>query len=104
MVDRQDDLKIGIKATAILFGQYDRIMIALLQVSSLICLYFAGQAFGLGTYYNASLAVSAALFSYHQYLIRERKPEDCFKAFLHNNWVGMTIFVGVALNYLTDGT
>jgi 4-hydroxybenzoate polyprenyltransferase len=103
MVDREDDLKIGIKSTAILFGQYDRIMIALLQVSSLICLYFAGQAFGLGPYYNASLAVSAALFSYHQYLIRERKPEDCFKAFLHNNWVGMTIFVGVVLNYLTGG-
>ena len=103
MVDREDDIKIGIKSTAILFGQYDRLMIALLQVSSLICLYLAGQAFGLGLYYNASLVVSAALFGYHQYLIRERKPDDCFRAFLHNNWVGMAIFVGVALNYLTDG-
>ncbi len=103
MVDREDDLKIGIKSTAILFGQHDRLMIALLQVSSLICLYLAGQAFGLGLYYNASLIVSAALFGYHQYLIRERKPDDCFRAFLHNNWVGMAIFVGVALNYLTDG-
>jgi 4-hydroxybenzoate polyprenyltransferase len=104
MVDREDDLKIGIKSTAILFGQYDRLMIAVLQVSSLICLYLAGQAFGLGLYYNASLVVSAALFGYHQYLIRERKADECFRAFLHNNWVGMTIFVGVALNYLTDGT
>ena len=104
MVDREDDIKIGIKSTAILFGQYDRLMIALLQMSSLICLYFAGQAFELGLYYNASLVVSAALFSYHQYLIRERKPDECFRAFLHNNWVGMAIFVGVALNYLTDGT
>ena len=104
MVDREDDLKIGIKSTAILFGQYDRLMIAVLQVSSLICLYLAGQAFGLGLYYNASLVVSAALFGYHQYLIRERKPDECFRAFLHNNWVGMAIFVGVALNYLTDGT
>ena len=104
MVDREDDLKIGIKSTAILFGQYDRLMIALLQVSSLICLYLAGQAFELGFYYNASLVVSAALFGYHQYLIRECKPEECFRAFLHNNWVGMAIFVGVALNYLTDGT
>ena len=103
MVDREDDLKIGIKSTAILFGQYDRLMIALLQVSSLICLYLAGQAFGLGLYYNTSLVVSAALFGYQQYLIRERKPDECFRAFLHNNWVGMTIFVGVALNYLTDG-
>ena len=104
MVDREDDLKIGIKSTAILFGQYDRLMIALLQASSLICLYLAGQAFELGLYYNASLVVSAALFGYHQYLIRERKPDECFRAFLHNNWVGMAIFVGVALNYLTDGT
>ena len=104
MVDREDDLKIGIKSTAILFGQYDRLMIAVLQVSSLICLYLAGQAFGLGLYYNASLVVSAALFGYHQYLIRECKPDECFRAFLHNNWVGMAIFVGVALNYLTDGT
>ena len=103
MVDREDDIKIGIKSTAILFGQYDRLMIALLQVSSLICLYLAGQAFELGLYYNASLVVSAALFGYHQYLIRERKPDECFRAFLHNNWVGMAIFVGVALNYLTDG-
>ena len=104
MVDREDDLKIGIKSTAILFGQYDRLMIALLQASSLICLYLAGQAFGLGLYYNASLVVSAALFGYHQYLIRECKPDECFRAFLHNNWVGMAIFIGVALNYLTDGT
>jgi 4-hydroxybenzoate polyprenyltransferase len=104
MVDREDDIKIGIKSTAILFGQYDRLMIALLQVSSLICLYLAGQAFGLGLYYNTSLVVSAALFGYQQYLIRERKPDECFRAFLHNNWVGMVIFVGVALNYLTDGT
>jgi 4-hydroxybenzoate polyprenyltransferase len=103
MVDRGDDLKIGIKSTAILFGPYDRLMIAVLQASSLISLYLAGQAFGLGFYYNASLVVSAALFSYQQYLIRQRKPDDCFKAFLHNNWVGMTIFAGVVLNYLTDG-
>ena len=104
MVDREDDLKIGIKSTAILFGQYDRLMIALLQLSSLICLYLAGQAFELGVYYNASLVVSAALFGYHQYLIRECKPDECFRSFLHNNWVGMAIFAGVALNYLTDGT
>ena len=102
MVDREDDLKIGIKSAAILFGQYDRVMIALLQTSSLICLYFAGQAFGLGLFYTASLVVSAVLFGYQQYLIRKRKPDACFRAFLNNNWVGMAIFVGIALNYLTD--
>jgi len=100
MVDREDDLRIGIKSTAILFGQYDRLIIALLQLGSLMSLYLAGLAFGLGLYYNAALVVSAMLFGYQQYLIRERRPDACFKAFLHNNWVGMTIFAGVALNYL----
>ncbi len=101
MVDREDDLKVGIKSAAILFGPYDRLIIALLQASSLTCLYLAGQAFELGFYYNISLIVSAALFCYHQYLIRERKPDLCFRAFLNNNWVGMAIFVGIALSYLT---
>ncbi len=100
MVDREDDLRIGVKSTAILFGQYDRLMIALLQLGCLLCLYLAGQAFGLGLYYNASLVVAAGLFGYQQYLIRERKPDACFNAFLHNNWVGMAIFAGVALDYL----
>ena len=100
MVDREDDLKAGIKSSAILFGQYDRLIIALLQLGSLMSLYLAGLAFGLGLYYNAALVVSAMLFGYQQYLIRERRPDACFKAFLHNNWVGMTIFAGVALNYL----
>ena len=103
MVDREDDLKIGIKSTAILFGQYDRHMIAVLQVACLVCLYLAGQAFELGFYYNTSLIISAALFGYQQHLIRKRRPNSCFRAFLHNNWVGMAIFVGVVLNYLTVG-
>jgi 4-hydroxybenzoate polyprenyltransferase len=100
MVDRDDDIRIGIKSTAILFGQYDRLMIALLQVGCLLCLYLAGQVFELGLYYNASLAVAALLFGYQHYLIRERKPDACLKAFLHNNWVGMVIFAGVVLDYL----
>jgi 4-hydroxybenzoate polyprenyltransferase len=100
MVDREDDLRIGIKSTAILFGRYDRLIIALLQMSCLLCLYLAGLAFELGLYYNAALVVAAGLFVYQQYLIRERRPDACFKAFLHNNWVGMSIFAGVVLNYL----
>jgi 4-hydroxybenzoate polyprenyltransferase len=99
MVDREDDLKVGIKSSAILFGQYDRLMIGILQLACLLCLYLAGLAFGLGATYNTSLVVAAMLFCYQQYLIRERRPEACFKAFLHNNWVGMAIFAGVATNY-----
>lgn len=103
MVDREDDLKVGIKSSAILFGQYDRLMIGILQLACLLCLYLAGLAFELGAYYNTSLVVAAMLFGYQQYLIRERRPEDCFKAFLHNNWVGMAIFAGVAISYPLDG-
>jgi 4-hydroxybenzoate polyprenyltransferase len=101
MVDREDDLRVGIKSTAILFGQHDRLIIGLLQLGCLLSLYLAGLAFGLGRYYNASLVIAALLFGYQHYLIRERQPDVCFKAFLHNNWVGMTVFVGIVLNYLT---
>jgi 4-hydroxybenzoate polyprenyltransferase len=103
MVDREDDRKAGIKSTAILFGKYDRLIIALLQLTCLLSLYLAGQAFGLGLYYNASLVVAALLFGYQLHMIRERRPDDCFRAFRHNNWVGMAIFLGVALHYLTAG-
>ena len=103
MVDRADDLKVGIKSTAILFGEHDRLMVGILQVLCLVCLYVAGEAFQLGPYYNISLLLAALLFVYHQYLIRDRRPEACFKAFLHNNWVGMAIFAGVALDYAAGG-
>ncbi len=103
MVDREDDLKIGIKSSAILFGPYDRLMIGLLQLGCLLCLYLAGRAFGLGQFYLDGLVVAAVLFGYQHYLIREREPDACFRAFLHNNWVGMAIFVGIVLSYLTGG-
>jgi 4-hydroxybenzoate polyprenyltransferase len=103
MVDREDDLKIGIKSTAILFGPYDRLMIGLLQLGCLLCLYLAGRAFGLGQFYLDGLVVAAVLFGYQHHLIRERQPDACFKAFLHNTWVGMAIFVSIVLSYLTDG-
>lgn len=99
MVDRDDDLKAGIKSTAILFGKHDRLIVAILQLLCLACFYLAGQAFGLGLYYNAALVVTACLFGYHQYLIRERDRDACFKAFLHNNWVGLVIFLGIAAHY-----
>lgn len=99
MVDREDDLKVGIKSTAILFGQYDRIIIGLLQSAFLVLMYLAGTRFGLGTPYYLGLVAAAALCVYHQYLIRDRSPAACFEAFLHNNWVGAVIFVGLVLNF-----
>ena len=78
-------------------------MIAILQMASLLCLYLAGLAFDLGIYYNTSLMVAAVLFGYQQYLIRDRHPEACLEAFLHNNWVGMVIFAGVATSFSPGG-
>jgi 4-hydroxybenzoate polyprenyltransferase len=99
MVDRDDDIRIGVKSTAILFGDYDRLIIALLQLLCLLTLYLAGQAFNLGLYFNLALAAAAALFAWQQYQIRGQERQPCFRAFLHNNWVGLVIFVGIALHY-----
>ncbi|MEJ2532027.1 MAG: 4-hydroxybenzoate octaprenyltransferase [Halioglobus sp.] len=99
MVDRDDDLAIGVKSTAILFGRWDRLLIACLQLLCLLCLYMAGKRFDLGGFYNAALLLVAGLFVYHQYLIRGRNREACFRAFLHNNWVGLVLFVGIVLHY-----
>jgi 4-hydroxybenzoate polyprenyltransferase len=99
MVDRDDDILAGVKSTAILFGRHDRLIVAILQLLCLMTLYLAGLAFELGSYYMLSLGVSAALFGYQQYLIRGRERDACFRAFLHNNWVGMAIFAGIVLHY-----
>ncbi len=99
MVDREDDIKIGVKSTAILFGESDRLVIGVLQGFCLLALLLAGLRFELGQPYNISLVIVAALFYYHQQLIRRRKPSDCFKAFKHNNWVGLVIFLGIVACY-----
>ena len=99
MVDREDDILIGIKSTAVLFAHHDRLAVAILQLLTLLTLWASGQQFGLGWPYTGALWVIAGLFLYHQYLMRDRDPTQCFKAFLHNNWVGLTLFVGVALHY-----
>lgn len=99
MVDRDDDLKIGIKSTAILFGEYDKITCGLLQAMTLWALVMAGQRFELGVVYYLGLLVAGALFAWQQWLIRHRSREACFSAFLNNNWVGLVIFVGLALDY-----
>ncbi len=101
MVDREDDIHAGVKSTAILFGVYDRLAVAILQLLCLLTLYLAGREFSLGLYFKMSLIVAAAMFGYQQYLIRDRDRDACFRAFLHNNWVGLAIFVGIVLHYAT---
>lgn len=98
MADREDDLKIGVKSTAILFGDADKIIVAFLQAMVLFTLYLVGSAEQLGTPYFTSLAAAAIFALYQQFLIRNREPADCFRAFLNNNYFGMTIFVGIAVD------
>ena len=99
MVDRSDDLKIGIKSTAILFGRYDRLIIGLLQLLMLGLLVWAGLLAGRGGWCWLGVGVAALLFLYQQWLIRERDPDACFKGFLNNNYVGMALFAGLFLDY-----
>lgn len=98
MVDRDDDLKIGVKSTAVLFGDQDRIITALLQGMTLYALVMVGSRFELGGYYYLGLLAAAGLFAYQQYLIRHRERGPCFQAFLNNNWVGFAIFAGIVLD------
>ncbi len=99
MVDREDDLKIGIRSTAILFGDKDRHMVAVLQALTIVALLLVGQRFHLGLYFLTGVVVAAGLFVHQQRQIRSREPAACFKAFLHNNYVGMAIFAGIVLDY-----
>ena len=99
MVDREDDLQIGIKSTAILFGEADRHIIGLLQLVCLLCLFWVAHEFSLGLVYISSIFLVAILFLYHLYLIRHRRRQDCFKAFKHNNWVGICILLGIIFDY-----
>jgi 4-hydroxybenzoate polyprenyltransferase len=100
MVDRDDDLQIGIKSTAILFGKYDLLIIALLQVAVLALLLWAGLLFGRGAIYFVGLAVAGAYFINQHIISRSRDREACFAAFLNNHRVGMVIFISLATDYL----
>ena len=99
MVDRDDDIIIGVKSTAILFGKQDRLITALLQLMMIVVMIMVGFQFNLGNWYFAGLAGAAVLFAYQQYLIRYRDRDDCLKAFLNNQWVGAIIFAGIFLHY-----
>lgn len=100
MVDRDDDLKIGVKSTAILFGDYDKRIIGFLQLLVLGLLFTIGEMLAFGWPYQLSLVISAGLFSYQQILINNREREKCFQAFLHNHWVGVIVFIGIFMEYL----
>ena len=99
MVDREDDLKIGVKSTAILFGDMDLTIVRWLQTFTLVGLVLVGSHFGMGINYYLGLLAAGLLFVYQQRLSQQRAPEGCFKAFLNNNWVGMVIFIGIATDY-----
>jgi len=100
MVDREDDLAIGVRSSAVLFGRADRIMVALMQLGSLALLATVGQLSRLGRWYWLGLGVAATLALREQWLIRDREPTACFQAFLNNNYFGMAVFAGIALDYL----
>ncbi len=100
MIDREDDLKIGIKSTAILFDDADRFIIGLIQSLVLIALIVIGQQASLNTIYYFSLIIGGGLFLYQSYLIRNRDPKKCMQAFLNNNWFGLVVFIGLYINYL----
>jgi len=100
MVDRDDDLRIGIKTSAITFGKYDILAVMLSYATTLAILAGVGFQLSLGWAYYAGLVAAAGIAAYHYTLIRNREREKCFKAFLHNNWFGAAVFSGILLNYL----
>ena len=102
MVDRDDDVHIGVKSTAILFGDADRFFVAASQIATFAVLVLAGRQAGLGVAYGVGVAIGAGLFLYQQHLIREREPAACFKAFLNNHWVGAAVFAGIVADYASS--
>jgi len=99
MVDRDDDRHIGIRSTALLFGDMDRVAIGAMQLIMLWGLWLVGEGLGFGRAYWAGLSVAAVLFGWQQWLARGRERDACFEAFLNNNYVGLAIFVGIAAEY-----
>ena len=100
MVDREDDLKVGVKSSAILFADMDKLLIGVMQVMMLFALMLAGRSMKFGQWYDAGVIVAGLLFVYQQWLIRKREPAGCLKAFFNNQYVGAVIFVGIMLQYL----
>jgi len=99
MVDREDDIRVGVKSTAILFADADRAIIGAIQATLMLTLVLVGHKLDMGGPYYMGLAVATVLALYQQYLIRDRVPQTCFRAFLNNNWLGAAVFAGIFLNY-----
>jgi 4-hydroxybenzoate polyprenyltransferase len=100
MVDREDDLKIGVNSSAIVFADMDRLIVGALQLTMLVALLLMGRSLDFGNAYLGALAVAALFFIYQQWLIRAREPNACLRAFLNNHYVGMSIFIGILLEYI----
>ncbi len=103
MVDRDDDLKIGVRSTAILFGDSDRHIIAVLQVMTLLSLVLVGRMLHMTYWYYLGLLGGAIFFIYQLWLIRARDRDACLRAFLNNNYFGMSVFLGILLAYVFAG-
>jgi 4-hydroxybenzoate polyprenyltransferase len=100
MVDRDDDLKIGIKSTAVLFGRHDKLIVGLLQFATLLLMLWVGYLVQLGGAFYWSLLLAGALFIHQQKQVAGRERDACFRAFLNNNYVGLVLFIGIALSYV----
>jgi 4-hydroxybenzoate polyprenyltransferase len=100
MVDREDDLKVGVKSSAILFADMDKLLIGVMQAMMLFALVLAGQSMHFGHWYYGGIVAAGLLFLYQQWLIRKREPAGCLKGFFNNQHVGAVIFIGILLQYL----
>lgn len=102
MVDREDDLKIGIKSSAITFGRFDVLAVMICYALTLLLLTVVGKWLLLGASYYFGLMIAVAIAIYHYFLIRTREKSKCFQAFLHNNWFGLSVFAGLCSHYLIN--
>ena len=100
MIDREDDIKIGLKSSAILFADMDKLLIGVMQGMMLYALVLVGRDMHFGPWYQGGVWAAAALFAWQQWLIRKREPAGCLRAFLNNQYVGLVIFVGILLQYV----
>ena len=100
MIDREDDLKIGVKSSAILFSDMDKLLIGVMQAMMLYALVLVGRDMHFGRWYQGGVIGSGVLFIWQQWLIRKREPAGCLRAFLNNQYVGLAVFIGVFLQYV----
>ncbi len=102
MVDREDDIKIGIKSTAIFFGRYDSFIIGILHLLTLMTVTIVGMINDRGSIFYLGILIASGFAIYQQFLIENKEPQKCLQAFLNNNWLGMVIFIGIATDYFVQ--